>query len=65
MDGDLQMCPKPFRKFVERHHQGFGLVYAQRIRRKSPGARLCYFYFLQNDGKSLRVSLPLDSGILA
>jgi len=51
-----KMCPKPFRNLLSANHQGFDVVYAQRFAAKSPGPlRLC-FYFLQNDGKSLRLT---------
>ena len=36
MDGDLQDSPEAIPQFVEKHRQGFDVVYAQRIRRKEP-----------------------------
>jgi polyisoprenyl-phosphate glycosyltransferase len=63
MDGDLQDTPEAIPKFVERHQQGFDVVYAQRIRRKEPWPlRLCYFAFYRMMTKLSDVRLPLDSG---
>jgi glycosyltransferase involved in cell wall biosynthesis len=63
MDGDLQDTPEAIPQFVERHHQGFDVVYAQRIRRKEPWPlRLCYFVFYRMMATLSDVCLPLDSG---
>jgi glycosyltransferase involved in cell wall biosynthesis len=63
MDGDLQDTPEAIPQFVERHHQGFDVVYAQRIRRKEPWPlRLCYFVFYRMMATLSDVRLPLDSG---
>jgi polyisoprenyl-phosphate glycosyltransferase len=63
MDGDLQDTPEAIPQFVERHLQGFDVVYAQRIRRKEPWPlRLCYFVFYRMMAKLSDVRLPLDSG---
>ena len=63
MDGDLQDVPEAIPPFVERFHQGFDVVYAQRIRRKEPWPlRLCYFVFYRMMAKLSDVRLPLDSG---
>jgi polyisoprenyl-phosphate glycosyltransferase len=46
MDGDLQDIPEVILQFAERYHQGYDVVYAQRVRRKEPWPlRLCYFIF--------------------
>ena len=63
MDGDLQDVPEAIPQFVERYHQGYDVVYAQRIRRKEPWPlRLCYFVFYRMMAKLSDVRLPLDSG---
>jgi dolichol-phosphate mannosyltransferase len=63
MDGDLQDVPEAIPQFVERFHQGYDVVYAQRIRRKEPWPlRLCYFVFYRMMAKLSDVRLPLDSG---
>jgi polyisoprenyl-phosphate glycosyltransferase len=63
MDGDLQDVPEAIPQFVERFHQGYDVVYAQRIRRKEPWPlRLCYFVFYRLMAKLSDVRLPLDSG---
>jgi len=63
MDGDLQDTPEAIPQFVERHLQGFDVVYAQRIRRKEPWPlRLCYFVFYRMMARLSDVRLPLDSG---
>lgn len=63
MDGDLQDTPEAIPQFVERHLQGYDVVYAQRIRRKEPWPlRLCYFVFYRMMARLSDVRLPLDSG---
>jgi dolichol-phosphate mannosyltransferase len=63
MDGDLQDTPEAIPQFVERYHQGFDVVYAQRIRRKEPWPlRFCYFVFYRMMAALSDVRLPLDSG---
>jgi glycosyltransferase involved in cell wall biosynthesis len=63
MDGDLQDVPEAIPQFVERFHQGYDVVYAQRVRRKEPWPlRLCYFVFYRMMAKLSDVRLPLDSG---
>jgi dolichol-phosphate mannosyltransferase len=63
MDGDLQDVPEAIPQFVERFHQGYDVVYAQRIRRKEPWPlRFCYFIFYRMMAKLSDVRLPLDSG---
>jgi glycosyltransferase involved in cell wall biosynthesis len=50
-------------QFVERYHQGYDVVYAQRVRRKEPWPlRLCYFIFYRMMATLSDVQLPLDSG---
>ena len=44
MDGDLQDIPEAIPQFVEKHLQGYDVVYAQRVRRKEPWPlRLLFF----------------------
>lgn len=63
MDGDLQDAPEAIPHFVERYHDGYDVVYAQRIRRKEPWAlRLCYFVFYRIMARLSDVQLPLDAG---
>jgi glycosyltransferase involved in cell wall biosynthesis len=63
MDGDLQDAPEVIAQLVEKHKQGFDVVYAQRIRRKEPWAlRLCYFLFYRLMARLSDIQLPLDSG---
>jgi len=63
MDGDLQDTPEAIPQFVERYHDGYDVVYAQRIRRKEPWAlRVCYFVFYRIMARLSDVQLPLDAG---
>jgi dolichol-phosphate mannosyltransferase len=63
MDGDLQDSPEAIPQFVEKHRQGFDVVYAQRIRRKEPWPlRFCYFVFYRLMTKLSDVRLPVDAG---
>jgi glycosyltransferase involved in cell wall biosynthesis len=63
MDGDLQDAPEVIPRFVELHHQGYDVVYAQRVRRKESWAlRLCYFVFYRMMSGLSDIPLPLDSG---
>ncbi len=52
MDGDLQDCPEAIPQFVERYHQGYDVVYAQRVNHQGAlGFALLLFHLLQNDGQ--------------
>lgn len=63
MDGDLQDVPEAIPQFVARFHDGYDVVYAQRVRRKEPWLlRLCYFIFYRMMAKLSDVRLPLDAG---
>lgn len=63
MDGDLQDVPEVIPHFVEKHLQGFDVVYAQRVRRKEPWLlRLCYYVFYRLMARLSDIQLPLDSG---
>src|SRR5208337_1185817 len=63
MDGDLQDVPEAIPQFVEKYHQGYEVVYAQRVRRKEPLLlRACYFVFYRMMATLSDIRLPLDSG---
>jgi glycosyltransferase involved in cell wall biosynthesis len=63
MDGDLQDPPEVIPRFVELYHQGYDVVYAQRVHRKESWAlRLCYFVFYRMMSRLSDIPLPLDSG---
>lgn len=63
MDGDLQDTPESIPLFVEKHLEGYDVVYAQRVRRKEPWPlRVCYFMFYRMMAKLSDIRLPLDSG---
>ena len=63
MDGDLQDIPEAIPQFVEKHLQGYDVVYAQRFRRKEPWPlRFCYFVFYRLMANLSDIHLPLDSG---
>jgi len=63
MDSDLQDIPEVIPSFVEKHFQGFDVVYARRVRRKEPWIlKLCYFLFYRTMAKLSDIRLPLDSG---
>jgi len=63
MDGDLQDVPEMIPQLVERHREGYDVVYAQRVHRKEPWAlRLCYFVFYRFIASLSDVRLPLDAG---
>jgi glycosyltransferase involved in cell wall biosynthesis len=66
MDGDLQDVPEVIPEFVEKHLQGFDVVYAKRVRRKEPWLlRLCYYLFYRAMKALSDTKLPLDSGDFA
>jgi glycosyltransferase involved in cell wall biosynthesis len=63
MDGDLQDVPEVIPQFLEKYHEGFEVVYAQRVRRKEPLLlRACYFVFYRLMARLSDIRLPLDSG---
>jgi len=63
MDGDLQDAPEAIPSFVQKFHEGFDVVYAQRTRRKEAWPlRMCYFVFYRLMAKLSDIRLPLDSG---
>jgi|SRR5208283_3469278 len=63
MDGDLQDVPEAIPQFVEKHREGYDVVYAQRVRRKEPWLlRICYFVFYRIMARLSDIRLPVDSG---
>ncbi len=63
MDADLQDPPEAIPTLLERHAQGFDVVYAQRVGRKeSLPLRLSYLVFYRLIARLADVALPLDAG---
>jgi len=63
MDGDLQDIPEAIPALVQRFHEGFDVVYAQRTGRKEAWPlRFCYFLFYRLMAKLSDIRLPLDTG---
>jgi polyisoprenyl-phosphate glycosyltransferase len=63
MDGDLQDTPESIPLFLEKFHQGFDVVFAQRVKRKEPlWLRACYYVFYRMIAALSDIRLPLDSG---
>lgn len=63
MDGDLQDIPEAIPTLVQRFHEGFDVVYAQRTGRKEAWPlRVCYFIFYRLMAKLSDIRLPLDTG---
>lgn len=63
MDGDLQDKPEVIPDFVALFHEGYDVVYAQRIRRKEPWwLRFCFFLFYRLMARLSDVNLPVDAG---
>jgi dolichol-phosphate mannosyltransferase len=59
----LQDVPEAIPQFVQKHVQGFDVVYAQRVRRKEAWPlRFCYFVFYRLMARLSDTRLPLDSG---
>ena len=66
MDGDLQDRPEAIPALLAKHHEGFDVVYAQRVKRKeSWPLRLSYFVFYRMLASLADTKLPLDSGDFA
>lgn len=63
MDADLQDTPEVIPQFLEKHREGYDVVYAQRVRRKEPWPlRICYFVFYRIMARLSDIRLPVDSG---
>ena len=66
MDGDLQDCPDIIPEFIDKHQQGFDVVYAQRsLRKEGWFLRSCYFLFYRVLSFFSNTRLPLDAGDFA
>ena len=66
MDGDLQDRPEAIPALLAKHHEGFDVVYAQRVKRKESWAlRASYFLFYRVLASLADTRLPLDSGDFA
>jgi len=63
MDGDLQDTPESIPQFLEKFHEGYDVVFAQRVKRKEPlWLRACYYIFYRTIATLSDIRLPLDSG---
>lgn len=66
MDGDLQDTPETIPRFLEKHAEGYDVVYAIRAsRQEGPIKRACYKTFYRLLRTLADVDLPLDSGDFA
>lgn len=66
MDADLQDPPEAIPRFLEKHAEGFDVVYARRAERKEPWhLRLAYFLFYRLIAMLSATPLPLDTGDFA
>jgi dolichol-phosphate mannosyltransferase len=66
MDGDLQDRPEAIPALLAKHHEGYDVVYAQRVKRKeSWPLRLSYFVFYRMLASLADTRLPLDAGDFA
>jgi len=63
MDGDLQDPPSLIPSLLEKHREGYDVVYAVRKRRKENiFLKMCYFVFYRLLSKLSSISIPLDTG---
>src|SRR5205823_7522969 len=63
MDGDLQDAPEDIPLLIERHHEGYDVVYATRAsRQESWLIQLNYFLFYRLQAMLSDTRLPLDAG---
>src|SRR5688572_21811686 len=66
MDGDLQDRPEAIPALLDKYHEGYDVVYAQRIKRKERWPlRLSYFLFYRLLASLADTRMPLDSGDFA
>jgi glycosyltransferase involved in cell wall biosynthesis len=66
MDGDLQDRPEAIPALLAKHHEGYDVVYAQRVKRKERWPlRLSYFLFYRLLASLADTRLPLDAGDFA
>ncbi len=63
LDGDLQDPPEIIAQFVERWHEGFDVVYGERVEREATAfMRRAYKFFYRAFRRLSYVSIPLDAG---
>jgi glycosyltransferase involved in cell wall biosynthesis len=63
LDGDLQDPPESIPRLLEKYHQGYDVVYAQRRNRKeAPWLKICFFVFYRLMASLSDMNLPLDAG---
>jgi len=63
LDGDLQDPPEIIPRLVEKHLEGYDVVYAQRLRRKEAlWLRICFYLFYRLMSSLSDMNLPLDAG---
>ncbi|HVO80648.1 MAG TPA: glycosyltransferase family 2 protein [Terriglobales bacterium] len=63
IDGDLQDPPETIPLLVEKFHEGYDVVYVQRVKRKEPlWLRACFWFFYRLMAGLSDIQLPLDSG---
>jgi len=63
LDGDLQDPPEVIAQFVERWHEGFDVVYGERVEREATAfMRRAYKFFYRAFRRLSYVSIPLDAG---
>ena len=63
LDGDLQDPPETIPRLVEKHLEGYDVVYAQRLRRKEAlWLRICFYLFYRLMSSLSDMNLPLDAG---
>jgi len=66
MDADLQDAPELIPRFMEKHQDGYDVVYATRLRRKEAWwLKLSYFLFYRLLAMLSQLDLPLDAGDFA
>ena len=63
LDGDLQDPPETIPRLVEKHLEGYDVVYALRLRRKEAlWLRICFYLFYRLMSSLSDMNLPLDAG---
>jgi dolichol-phosphate mannosyltransferase len=63
LDGDLQDPPEKIPRFLEKHAEGYDVVYARRERRKEPlWLRAAYWAYYRLLARMSHLTLPLDAG---
>lgn len=63
LDGDLQDPPEEIPRFLEKHGEGYDVVYARRERRKEPlWLRVAYWTYYRILARMSHLTLPLDAG---